>query len=439
MLVSPGVDVVLFGVLGLLVGSFLNVVIYRLPKMMEAEWADNCAELAGAGVARVRAIQSDRAHVHAARAARHRSAGTRTFRCSATWCCAGAAPIARHRSACVIRPSRLVTGLVFVAVARMYGLTAGRLVWAALACLLIAQFFIDFDTQLLPDDLNYLILWLGLIASAMGWTTVPLASAVWGAVFGYLSLWTVYQVHHRLTGKQGMGHGDFKLLAGLGAWFGAEYLVALILLSSVVGSVWAAPAAGRPDYANRDIPIPFGPFLAGAGMVAMLAGPGRLESLMPVRISVLASSPDESMLRLGLTGGIGSGKSTVARFFAERRRRADRCRRHLARRSTAAGGLAIAPIAEVFGADFISPDGALDRARMRQASFSDAAARSRLEAIIHPLVGQESARLEQDAVDNRRAMHRLRYPIAGRIAPLASAGRSGTGRRLPGAKCRSPG
>jgi leader peptidase (prepilin peptidase) / N-methyltransferase len=115
----------------------------------------------------------------------------------------------------------------------------------------------------------------------MGWTTVALPSSVWGAVFGYLSLWSVYQLHHRLTGKQGMGHGDFKLLAGLGAWFGSEYLVALILLSSVVGSILGGILLLVGRLSNKDIPIPFGPFLAGAGMVAMLAGPGRLEALLP--------------------------------------------------------------------------------------------------------------------------------------------------------------
>ena len=174
-----------------------------------------------------------------------------------------------------------VTAGFFVLAATLHGLTPAGLAWAAFACLLIAQFFIDFDTQLLPDDLNYLILWLGLMVSAMGWTPVPLQSAVWGSIFGYLSLWTVYQVHHGLTGKRGMGHGDFKLLAGLGAWFGAEYLIALILLSSVVGSIIGGTLLVVGKLANRDIPIPFGPFLAGAGLLAMAAGPGRLEKVIP--------------------------------------------------------------------------------------------------------------------------------------------------------------
>ncbi len=280
MLVSPGVDAALFGVLGLLVGSFMNVVIYRLPKMLEAEWADNCAELSGTemperapfNLARPRSRCPHCQHVirwfENIPVLSYLALRGRCSRCHT--------PIGLRYPLV-----ELATGLAFAALAGMYGLTVTGLVWAALACLLMAQFFIDFDTQLLPDDLNYLILWLGLIASAMEWTSVALPSAVWGAVFGYLSLWTVYQVHHALTGKQGMGHGDFKLLAGLGAWFGADYLVAIILLSSVVGATIGGTLLVVGRLAHRDIPIPFGPFLAGAGLLALLVGPARLQSLIP--------------------------------------------------------------------------------------------------------------------------------------------------------------
>ena len=280
MLVSTGVDVALFGVLGLLVGSFLNVVIHRMPKMMEREWAANCADLAGKELPASEPFNLSRPRSRCPSCQHqirwHENIPVLSYLILRGRC-------ANCKSAISLRyPAiEIATGLCFVAVARMYGLTPVGMVWAALACLLIAQFWIDFDTQLLPDDLNYLILWLGLIVSAMGWTTVPLASSVWGSVFGYLSLWSVYQLHHQLTGKQGMGHGDFKLLAGLGAWFGAEYLIALILLSSVVGSVLGGAMLLIGRISNRDIPIPFGPYLAGAGMVAMLAGPGRLESLVP--------------------------------------------------------------------------------------------------------------------------------------------------------------
>ena len=281
MLVSPAVDAAIFGVLGLLIGSFLNVLIYRLPKMLEAEWAANCAELAGADskqVAEPFNLMRPRSMCQSCkRPIRwYENIPVLSYLLLRGKCARCRAPISLRYP--IIE---LVTAGFFVLAAMSHGLTLAGLAWAAFACLLIAQFFIDFDTQLLPDDLNYLILWLGLIASALGWTVVPLKSAVWGAVLGYLSLWTVYQVHHGLTGKQGMGHGDFKLLAALGAWFGAEYLIALILLSSVVGSILGGTLLLVGKLANRDIPIPFGPFLAGAGLVAMAAGPGRLENLLP--------------------------------------------------------------------------------------------------------------------------------------------------------------
>ncbi len=277
---SPAVNIALFGLLGLLVGSFLNVVIHRVPKMLEAEWAANCAELAGQESVSSESFNLMRPPSRCPSCQTpirwYQNIPVFSYVALRGKCGQCKAPISLRYP--IIE---LFTAFVFAAIAHQKGLAPASLVWSAFACLLIAQFFIDFDTQLLPDDLNYLILWLGLIGSAMGWTTVPLASAVWGAVFGYLSLWTVFQVHYRLTGKQGMGHGDFKLLAGLGAWFGSEYLVALILLSSVVGSLIGGTLLVLGRLANRDIPIPFGPFLAGAGMVALLCGPGRLESLIP--------------------------------------------------------------------------------------------------------------------------------------------------------------
>ena len=397
MLVSPGVDVALFGVLGLLVGSFLNVVIHRLPKMMELEWAANCAELAGKDVPAVEPFNLSRPRSRCP-SCQHQIRWYENIPVLSFAVLRGRCAKCKTSISVRYPVIEIVTAVFFVAMARMYGPTAAGLVWAALACLLIAQFCIDLDTQLLPDDLNYIILWLGLIASAMGLTTVALSSSVWGAVFGYLSLWSVYQVHHRLTGKQGMGHGDFKLLAGLGAWFGAEYLVALILLSSVVGSILGGGLLLVGKLANRDIPIPFGPFLAGAGMVAMLAGPGRLES-------------------------------TVAEFFTQHRAvviDADA----ISRATTASGGLAIAPIAAAFGADFITADGALDRARMRQASFSDPAARATLESIVHPLVAQESALREQNALDAGAPCIVFDVPLL----VAASVGPSGPSRAAPRAR-----
>ncbi len=280
MLGSPAADAAAFAVLGLLIGSFLNVVIYRFPKMLEAEWAANCADLAGTQA-------PEQAPFNLMRPA----SSCPTCRHQIRWYenipvlsylvlrgrCANCGAAIGIRYPAV----ELATAALFAMVALHHGLSPTGFAWAAFASLLVAQFFIDFDTQLLPDDLNYLILWGGLVASLLHLTRVPINAAVWGAVFGYLSLWTIYQVHHLLTGKQGMGHGDFKLLAGLGAWFGADHLIALVLLSSVVGSIIGGTLLLVGRISNRDIPIPFGPFLAGAGLLAMALGPGRLETLVP--------------------------------------------------------------------------------------------------------------------------------------------------------------
>jgi leader peptidase (prepilin peptidase)/N-methyltransferase len=175
----------------------------------------------------------------------------------------------------------LVTGLLFALCAWRFGLTVSGALWAAFCALLLCQFFIDLDTKILPDSLNYLLLWMGLVAAAMGWTTVALGSAVWGAVLGYLALWLVFHAYRLATGKEGMGHGDFKLLAALGAWLGAPYLVAIILLSSVVGSVLGVILLVSGRLANKDIAISFGPFLAGAGLLAFVLGPASLPKLIP--------------------------------------------------------------------------------------------------------------------------------------------------------------
>lgn len=301
---SPVLDVAAAGVLGLIIGSFLNVVIHRLPLMMARDWwRDVAGYLTDAkahqdvfGTALPRSTSDEGQRLEASldvlaplTLSRPRSRCPRCGHQIRWWenvpvvsylglrgkCSACANPISARYPAVEI-----VTGAAFALIASRWGISWVAGAWAVFACILIAQFLIDFDTQLLPDSLNYPLLWLGLIVAALGWT-VPLSSAVWGAVAGYLSLWTVFQLHHKLTGKVGMGHGDFKLLAALGAWFGAHSILALILLSSVVGAVvgGALLVAGR--LAHRDIPIAFGPFIAGAGLVAMAAGPAQLERWAP--------------------------------------------------------------------------------------------------------------------------------------------------------------
>jgi leader peptidase (prepilin peptidase) / N-methyltransferase len=256
-------------VLGLLVGSFLNVVIHRLPKMMEREWHQNCAELNGQEVAAAPAY-----NLVVPRSA----------------CPACARPIRAHenlpvisylllRGRCAGCQSRisiryplveLLTGVLsgLTAAHFGYGLQAAAallLIWA-----LVALTFIDFDTQYLPDDITQPLLWLGLLVNIPG-TFTSLQAAVIGATAGYLSLWSVYWAFKLLTGKEGMGYGDFKLLAALGAWLGWSMLPIVILLSSLVGAI-VGFALILIAKRGKDVPIPFGPYLAGGGLIALFAG-----------------------------------------------------------------------------------------------------------------------------------------------------------------------
>jgi leader peptidase (prepilin peptidase) / N-methyltransferase len=270
---------VLAGVLGLLVGSFLNVVIYRFPKMLERQWAAECAEYTGQP-----APEHEPFNLVVPRS-RCRQCGhlIRWYenipvvswlvlrgRCSECKASIGLRyPVVE-----------LVTACFFGLCGWRWGLTPQAAAWAAFAALLICLFLIDMDTHILPDDLNYTLLWLGLLASALGWT-VPLASAVWGAALGYGVFWTIFQVYKLATGKEGMGYGDFKLLAALGAWLGAPFLLAIILMSSMVGAVIGVLLIIVGKLANKDIPMPFGPYLAGAGLLALAMSPAAVPGLLP--------------------------------------------------------------------------------------------------------------------------------------------------------------
>jgi leader peptidase (prepilin peptidase) / N-methyltransferase len=270
---------VLAGVLGLLVGSFLNVVIYRFPKMLERQWAAECAEYTGQP-----APKHEPFNLVVPRS-RCRQCGhlIRWYenipvvswlvlrgRCSECKASIGLRyPVVE-----------LVTACFFGLCGWRWGLTPQAAAWAAFAALLICLFLIDMDTHILPDDLNYTLLWLGLLASALGWT-VPLASAVWGAALGYGVFWTIFQVYKLATGKEGMGYGDFKLLAALGAWLGAPFLLAIILMSSMVGAVIGVLLIIVGKLANKDIPMPFGPYLAGAGLLALAMSPAAVPRLLP--------------------------------------------------------------------------------------------------------------------------------------------------------------
>ena len=277
---AAGLDAaILAGVLGLLVGSFLNVVVHRFPRMLERQWAADCAEFSGQPVKEEEpfnlVVPRSRCPKcgHAIRW--YENIPVLSWLALRGRCSQCKAPIGLRYPVV-----ELVTAAFFALCGWRFGLTLQAAAWAAFAALLICLFLIDMDTQILPDDLNYSLLWLGLLAAAVGWT-VPLTSAVWGAALGYLVFWSIFQAFKLATGKEGMGYGDFKLLAALGAWLGVEYLLAIVLLSSIVGAAIGILLLLVGKLANRDIPMPFGPYLAGAGLLAFALSPAAVPALLP--------------------------------------------------------------------------------------------------------------------------------------------------------------
>jgi leader peptidase (prepilin peptidase)/N-methyltransferase len=261
--------IVCAAVFGLALGSFLNVVIHRLPKMMEAEWRAQCADLEGRPLEEKAAynLWTPRSHCPA---------------CSAQLRIVDNIPIVsylalRGKCAACGAPISLRYPIVEGLTALLSGLLAWRFGWGAAGILallfvwmLIALTFIDADTTLLPDGITLPLLWLGLLANT--WNAfVPLQDAVLGAAAGYLILWSIYWLFKLVTGKEGMGYGDFKLLAALGAWMGWKMLLPIILISSVVGAVVGIVLIALARR-GREIPIPFGPYLAAAGLIALVYG-----------------------------------------------------------------------------------------------------------------------------------------------------------------------
>lgn len=265
-------NAVLAGFLGLLVGSFLNVVIYRLPKMMERQWAMECAELAGKepeinetfNLVLPRSRCSNCGHV---------IAWYENIPVLSYIFLRGKCSVCGTRFGWRYPAVELATGALFFFCAWRWGLTATGLAWCGFSAALLALALIDWDTTLLPDDITLPLLWAGLIIAATGWNpAVPLPIALWGAVAGYMSLWLVYWAFKFVTGKEGMGYGDFKLFAALGAWFGWPALVPMILMASVIGAVVGIGMKLSSGLREGGY-VPFGPFLAGAGLTAMVFGP----------------------------------------------------------------------------------------------------------------------------------------------------------------------
>jgi leader peptidase (prepilin peptidase)/N-methyltransferase len=258
-------------VFGLLIGSFLNVVVYRLPKMLEQQWATECAEMSGTTPAAHEPFDLARPRSrcpHCGHAISwYENVPVVSYLFLRGRCSSCKAPISPRYPAVEI-----ASGALFFFCAWRWGLTTTGLVWCAFSAALLALALIDWDTTLLPDDITLPLLWLGLIAAAMRWTPVGLNASLWGAVAGYLSLWSVYWAFKLITGKEGMGYGDFKLFAALGAWFGWQVLIPMILLASVIGAIVGIAMKFTTGLREGGY-IPFGPFLAGAGFAALLLGP----------------------------------------------------------------------------------------------------------------------------------------------------------------------
>lgn len=275
---SPGLVIGVFGAFGLLIGSFLNVVIHRLPRMLEHAWAAECHAMFTLATA-----PPEEAPMSLSRPR------SRCPQC--------AAPIAAHQNIPIVsylllggrcRQCRTRISPRYPLVEALGGAVAALAAWhaaqgadlgsawwllralaeAVFGWSLLALAAIDLDTQLLPDGITQPLLWGGLVLALVGAAPISLASAVVGAIAGYGSLWTIYWAFKLATGKEGMGYGDFKLLAALGAWLGWQALPAVVLLSSALGAVIGLGfiASGRHQ---RSQPMPFGPFLALAGIIAM--------------------------------------------------------------------------------------------------------------------------------------------------------------------------
>ncbi|MEY6431445.1 A24 family peptidase [Thioalkalicoccus limnaeus] len=257
------------GVLGLIVGSFLNVVILRVPRILQQEWQRDCAELRGetptvADPVTLSAPPSTCPHCgHRIRF--FENIPVLSFLALRGRCSACGHPIGWRYP--IIEG---LTAILSIVVVWHFGLD-----WTAAAALvltwgLIALTVIDLDTQLLPDNITLPLLWLGLLVSLAG-LFADSQAAILGAAIGYASLWSVFQIFRLVTGKEGMGFGDFKLFALLGAWLGWQYLPQIILLAAVTGAIVGLLLVLTRGH-DREIPIPFGPYLAGAGWISLIWG-----------------------------------------------------------------------------------------------------------------------------------------------------------------------
>ncbi len=275
---SPLTFVALAFVFSLLVGSFLNVVIYRLPVMMEKAWRAEAAEILAEPADGLPEGRFDLVQPRS----RCRSCGTQITAMQnipviSYLVLGGKCAHCGTRISARYPAVELLTAVLSAVVAFRFGLGVEAAVGIAITWVLVAISVIDIDHQIIPDSMALPLLWAGLIASLFH----PIAGAeslfidprtsIVGAAVGYLSLWSVYHLFRLITGKEGMGHGDFKLLGAFGAWLGWQMLPLIILLSAVVGAIVGIGMIALRGH-DRNIPIPFGPYLAAAGWIAMLYG-----------------------------------------------------------------------------------------------------------------------------------------------------------------------
>ncbi len=267
--IAPWLFIAFAVLFGLCAGSFLNVVIHRLPKMMERQWRSECAELTGAA-----APPAGRYNLVVPRSScpkcGHRISALDNIPVASYIALGGKCPACKAPISMRYPVVEALAGVLSGYAAWRFGPTAAALCAVLFVWAMIALAFIDLDTFYLPDSITLPLLWLGLLLN-LGGAFTDVRSAVIGAAAGYLALWAVFWAYKLATGKEGMGYGDFKLLAAIGAWLGWKMLPLVILLSSFVG---AAIGIGLIVFArhSRDKPIPFGPYLAIAGLVALFHG-----------------------------------------------------------------------------------------------------------------------------------------------------------------------
>lgn len=272
LLSNPELYYVIAGMTGLLVGSFLNVVVYRLPVMMEREWRAECSQFLGIKTGfmpteeKFNLVYPGSACPHC----RHKISPIENVPVISFLVLGGKCRECKNAISIRYPVIEIITCILTLIVAVHFGVTVQAILAVLLSWSLIVLTAIDYDHQLLPDSITLPLLWIGILSNMSGIFT-DIYSSLYGAIAGYLVLWSVYFTFKIVTGKEGMGHGDFKLLAMLGAWLGWQSLPLIIIVSSLLGSVVGLSLIIFRGH-NKSQPIPFGPYLALAGWISLLYG-----------------------------------------------------------------------------------------------------------------------------------------------------------------------